>query len=131
MRSKFVVALILSVLFCVLCVVTERYDLLTAGLFLGMAIDPSILGELDADIGVAVRELQSTRTHSATRLAGNFDQDGRALGAAIANSMILASLPEQGMGAKLADRTPSSPASPEYPNPPAQLSPAATVAAAK
>lgn len=82
-----------------------------------MAIDPSVLAELDNDFAGQVRVNNQGHAHSMERLRGNFDQDGRAVGAAIASVLIQASIPEQAMNNKLADRTPSSPAMPEPQNP--------------
>ncbi len=81
-----------------------------------MAIDPSVLGELDNDLGVAIRQGQQGQQLALERLRSGFDQDGRAIGAAIASVMVQASLPQQAMDDKLADRTPSPPAPPEPAN---------------
>lgn len=90
-----------------------------------MALDPTLVSELDKDWTAANVNRRAGEDHATERMRSSFDQDGRAIGAAIANVMLLSSLPDQAMGSKLADRTPSPPAAPEYPNPPAQLNPAA------
>lgn len=82
-----------------------------------MAIDATVLALLDQDLGSQVRGRALQHEHDMNRLSGSFDQDGRAVGAAIASVMIQASIPEQAMNNKLADRTPSPPAQPEPPNP--------------
>ena len=83
-----------------------------------MAIDPSVLALLDEDLGVQVREDARGHQHAMERLRSGFDQDGRALGAAIGNNLVLGSMPEMTSMAKLADRTPSPPAPPEPANKP-------------
>lgn len=89
-----------------------------------MALDATLVSELDKAWASALADSQRGADHARERLRSNFDQDGRSIGASIANVMLLSSLPDQAMGSKLADRTPSPPAAPEYPNPPAQLNPA-------
>ena len=86
-----------------------------------MALDPTLSAELDKDWAAGVSSRRTGQDHAMERLRGNFDQDGRAVGAAIASVLIQASLPEQAMSSKLADRTPSSPAMSEPPNPQTQV----------
>lgn len=82
-----------------------------------MALDATLGAELDKDWSAGVAARRAMNDHANARLSGNFDQDGRAIGAAIASVLVQASIPEQAMNNKLADRTPSSPAMPEPPNP--------------
>lgn len=72
-----------------------------------MAIDPSILGELDADVGVAIRQAQQGQQAHLELLRGGLAQDGRGLGSAIGSSFVQASIPQNAMNDKLAAVTPA------------------------
>jgi hypothetical protein len=81
-----------------------------------MAIDPSVLAELDNDFVGQVRVNNQGHAHAMERLRSSFDQLGHSVNAAISSVLIQASIPEQAMNNKLADRTPSPPAPPEPAN---------------
>lgn len=80
-------------------------------------LSADLMTELDKDWADGQRARGDNRNHDGQRLRGVLDLAGTALSAAVSNVMLLSSLPDQAMGSKLADRTPSPPAAPEPPNP--------------
>ena len=73
-------------------------------------LSPDLMTESDKDYADGQRARADNRNHDGQRLRGMFDMLGGGLSAAASNVMLLASLPDQAMSSKLADRTPAGPA---------------------
>ena len=71
-------------------------------------VDDVVAAQLNSDLAVGIGYATKGHQHALERLRSNFDQDGRAIGAAISSVMLQASLPDQAMNNKLAYDTPRS-----------------------
>lgn len=74
-----------------------------------MAIDATIVNQLDQGFGVQVQDQVGGMRFLFEMNRGALMQDGRSIGSAIAANMVQANIPEQGMNLKYADSTPRSP----------------------
>lgn len=114
--------LILGVLaiVCLFCVADANASTIVTGLgfcVVGMALDATLVSELDKDWAIGLTLARQGAQAAAERLRAAWDQSMVSSSAAITSVMLQASLPEQAMSSKLADRTPASPAMSEPPNP--------------
>lgn len=111
-RTKLFVLLAAVAIVCIVGLVTGNGELLAASFgtaAIGATIvDDAVREALNADITVGVRYATMGHQHALERSRASFDQDGRAIGAAIATELVQADSPGQAINSKLAYDTPRS-----------------------
>lgn len=113
-KTRLLIGLVAIAIVCIVGFATGSLDVDALGMLLGTAalgatvVDDAVREALNADIAVGVRYGTMGHQHALERLRSNFDQDGRAIGAAIATGMVQADLPGAALNSKLAYDTPRS-----------------------